>query len=114
MKSLRPVTLSQVISCEFCEIAKNIFLTEHVLATASINITILVKIILLSSTCSVRFTCQVFSCEFCDVSKNTYSYGTPPVVPSECSRNVEFEKRTLSHKISITERNITFRRKRHC
>ena len=69
MKSLRPVTLSQVISYEFCEIAKNIFLTEHVLATASINITILVKIILLSSTCSVRFTCQVFSCEFCEVSK---------------------------------------------
>ena len=81
-----------MFSCEFCKISKNIFFTEHVLATASINITILVKIILLSSTCSVRFTCQVFSCEFCDVSKNTYSYGTPPVVPSECSRNVEFRK----------------------
>ena len=27
--------LAQVFSCEFCEISKNIFFTEHVWATAS-------------------------------------------------------------------------------
>ena len=78
----------------------NIFFTEHVLVTASINITTLVKIILFSSTCSVQLTCQVFSCEFCAVSKNTYSYRTPPVAASECSRNLEFEKRTDQNFIS--------------
>ena len=36
----------------------------------------------------------MFSCEFCKVSKNNYSYRTPPVAASECSRNLEFEKRT--------------------
>ena len=29
-------TLAQVFSCEFCEISKNIFFIEHVLATASL------------------------------------------------------------------------------
>ena len=62
--------------------------------TASINIMAIVKIILFSSTCSVQLTCQVFSYEFCEVSKNTFSYRTPPVAASECSRNLEFEKRT--------------------
>ena len=33
-------TLAQVFSCEFCEISKNTFFTEHVWATASILITI--------------------------------------------------------------------------
>ena len=28
-------TLAQVFSCEFCEISKNTFFTEHVWATAS-------------------------------------------------------------------------------
>ena len=28
-------TLAQVFSCEFCEISKNTFFTEHLLATAS-------------------------------------------------------------------------------
>ena len=36
----------------------------------------------------------MFSCEFCEVSKNGYSYRTPPVAASECSRNLEFEKQT--------------------
>ena len=31
-------TLAQVFSCEFCEISKNTFFTEHVWTTASINI----------------------------------------------------------------------------
>ena len=64
------------------------------MATASTNITALVKIILFGSTSSVQLTCQVFSCEFCEVSKNGYSYRTPPVAASECSRNLEFEKQT--------------------
>ena len=45
---------------------------EHVLATASINITTFVEIILFSSTCSVQLTCLVFSCEFCEVFKNIW------------------------------------------
>ena len=32
---LRPETLAQVFSCEFCEISKNIFFTEHLWTTAS-------------------------------------------------------------------------------
>ena len=83
-----------MLSCEFCEISKNTFFTEHVWATASINITTLVKLILFSSACFVQLTCQVFSCEFCEVSENSYSYRTPSVAASECSRNLEFQKRT--------------------
>ena len=37
---------------------------------------------------------QVFSFEFCKISKNTYSYRTPLLVASECSRSLEFEKET--------------------
>ena len=37
---------------------------------------------------------HVFSFEFCEISKNTYSYRRPLVAASECSRNLEFEKRT--------------------
>ena len=37
---------------------------------------------------------HVFSFEFCEISKNTYSYRRPPVAASQCSRNLEFEKRT--------------------
>ena len=80
--------------CEFCEISKNTFFIEHVWATASINITTLAKLILFSSTCFLQLTCQVFSCEFCEVSENSYSYRTPSVAASECSRNLEFQKRT--------------------
>ena len=32
---LKKETLAQVFSCEFCEISKNTFLTEHLRATAS-------------------------------------------------------------------------------
>ena len=84
------------------------------MATASTNITALVKIILFSSTCSVQLTCQVFSCEFCEVSKNAYSYRTPPVAASECSRNLEFEKRTDQNFITQNlhhGKNIIFRKK---
>ena len=43
---LRPATLlketlAQVFSCEFCEISKNTFFTEHLWATASVKINIL-------------------------------------------------------------------------
>ena len=37
---------------------------------------------------------QLFSFEFCKISKNTYSYRTPPLAASECSRNLGFEKQT--------------------
>ena len=32
---IKKETLARVFSCEFCEIFKNTFLTEHLLATAS-------------------------------------------------------------------------------
>ena len=32
---IKKETLAQVFSCEFCEISKNTFFTEHLLATAS-------------------------------------------------------------------------------
>ena len=35
---IKKETLAQVFSCEFCEISKNIFFTEHLLATASESI----------------------------------------------------------------------------
>ena len=36
----------------------------------------------------------MFSFEFWEISKNTYSYRTPPLAASECSRSLELEKRT--------------------
>ena len=36
---IKKETLAQVLSCEFCETSKNIFLTEHFLGTASIKAT---------------------------------------------------------------------------
>ena len=35
---IKKESLAQVFSCEFCEISKNTFLTEHFWATASFNI----------------------------------------------------------------------------
>ena len=37
LKLLKKETLAQVFSCEFCEISKNTFFTEHLWTTASIN-----------------------------------------------------------------------------
>ena len=37
---LKKETLAQVFSCEFCEISKNTFFTEHLWATASVLISI--------------------------------------------------------------------------
>ena len=38
---IKKETLTQVFSCEFCEISKNSFLTEHLKATASASALIL-------------------------------------------------------------------------
>ena len=35
---IKKETLAQVFSCEFCEISKNTFFTEHLLAIASVGI----------------------------------------------------------------------------
>ena len=37
LKLLKKETLAQMFSCEFCEISKNTFFTEHLWTTASIN-----------------------------------------------------------------------------
>ena len=37
---IKKETLAQVLSCEFCEISKNTFFTEHLRATASAKNTI--------------------------------------------------------------------------
>ena len=34
---IKKETLAQVFSCEFCEVSKNTFFTEHVWATASVT-----------------------------------------------------------------------------
>ena len=34
---IKKETLAQVFYCEFCEISKNTFFTEHLWATASVN-----------------------------------------------------------------------------
>ena len=53
---------------------------------------------------------QVFSGEFCEIYKNTYSYRTPPVAASGCSKNLEFEKRTDQNFITQNFRHG----KQHC
>ena len=43
-KFIKKQTLAQVLSCEFCEISKNTFFTEHVWATASISQNLLIML----------------------------------------------------------------------
>ena len=81
-KSLRPATFLKRRLCHRC----------FPVNFAKFLRTTLVKIILFSFVCSVHLTCRVFFCEFCEVFQNTYSYRTPPVTASKCSRNLEFEK----------------------
>ena len=35
---IKKETLAQVFSCEFCQIFKNIFFTEHIMVTLSVNV----------------------------------------------------------------------------
>ena len=52
-----PETLAQVFSCEFCEISKSTFFTEHLWVTASgvaSQFTKRLKIEDLSKTCNIR------------------------------------------------------------
>ena len=44
----RPATLAQVFSCEFCEISKNNFFTEHLWVTASIKHTLGLRRLMIS------------------------------------------------------------------
>ena len=37
LQLIKKETLAQVFFCEFCEISKNTFFTEHLRATASVN-----------------------------------------------------------------------------
>ena len=103
---------AQVFSCEFCGIFKNIFSTEHLRATASVDKAVshpeefckkgvlqnfakftgkqLCQSIFLNKVAGLAWNfvkkenlAQVFPCEFCEISKNTFSNRTPPVAPSE-------------------------------
>ena len=38
---IKKETLAQVFSCEFCEISKNTFFTEHLWATASVSLSLM-------------------------------------------------------------------------
>ena len=58
-------TLAHVVSCEFCEIPKNTFFTEHFRTTASVSGLRLAT--LLKNTLA-----HVVSCEFCEIPKNTF------------------------------------------
>ena len=46
---IKKETLAQVLSCEFCEISKNTFFTEHLRTTVSVsgNLTIYITLILM-------------------------------------------------------------------
>ena len=84
------MTLAQMFSCEFCEISKNTFFTEHVWATASVLIRLrqqlLLKIFIKKET-----LVQVFSCEFYEIFKSNFFHGTPPAAASEI-RKINFER----------------------
>ena len=41
-KGIKKETLAQVFSCEFYEISKNIFFTEHLWATASVRLVLFI------------------------------------------------------------------------
>ena len=58
-------------SCEFCEISKNTFSTEHLRTTASEKLQ------------SLRCSTQVLICE---IFKNTFFYRTSLVAGSDCFR----------------------------
>ena len=53
---IKKETLAQVLSCEFCEIFKNTFLTEHLWTTASITIWIFTDICIV--IVSTKFVAQ--------------------------------------------------------
>ena len=87
---IKKETLAQMFSCEFCEISKNTFFTEHVWATASVLIRLrqqlLLKIFIKKET-----LVQVFSCEFYEIFKSNFFHGTPPAAASEI-RKINFER----------------------
>ena len=60
---IKKETLAQVFSCQFCEISKNIFFTEHILW--------LLKSLKPATLLKETLT-QVFSCEFCEISRNIF------------------------------------------
>ena len=96
---IKKETLAQVFSCEFCEISKNTFFTEHLWTTASAGEFLkslryrsrshqtcsIKKVFLKFSQNSLKDTCarelylkleilaQVLSCKFCKIFKNTIS-----------------------------------------
>ena len=65
---IKKETLAQVFFCEFCEISKNTFFTEHVWATAFYNSSIVHK----KDFIKKETLAQVFSYEFCEISKSTF------------------------------------------
>ena len=52
---IKKETLEQVFSCEFCEISKHTFFTEHFWATASANAIQIIIIIWTNTRCSFQF-----------------------------------------------------------
>ena len=70
LQVLKKETLTQVFSCEFCEISKNTFFREHLWATAFLNCAVflhhkhsrgVLKIFLVSSFCIFGF-CEKVHC----------------------------------------------------
>ena len=59
-------TLTQVLSCEFCELSKNTFFTEQLRATASITIRVTYPFV-------VDFILSVISMIICQSSDTLYS-----------------------------------------
>ena len=88
LRSFTKFTGKHLFSCEFCEISKNPFFTEH-LWWLRLSFPEKISPFYINSTKNkmsrwkVTFRKQVFSCEFCEISNNTFSYRTPLVAASE-------------------------------
>ena len=72
---IKKETLAQVFSCEFCEISKNTFLTEHLRANASVKVGTEAVV----RTCSSKYETPVLESLFNKVA------GLIVIVYSSCS-----------------------------
>ena len=115
---IKEEALAQVFSCEFCEISKNIFFTEHLRATASVRFkkntlhsvdvssspnSLLLFVIVFwdetnkSSLSQIKFLLAALLkwdsntgvfLEICEIFKDTFFYRTTPVAASEQTQEI--------------------------
>ena len=77
---IKKETLAQVFSCEFCEISKNTFFTEHLLVTASdvkpLGLTFLAVLNITHDFCQWWFLCALFRSSIIATNCHTNIYIT--------------------------------------